>query len=163
MMFLSIDGRLTVPLVYISDCGIGGVLVVAPGTSRVIDCSRVFFLQQFGKEVLVRIPRRKRRLEPSFRIAAVRVVLQFVPLEDLVVFIIPSPHHQRRMRPQPPHILPSFELHALQKSRIGRIIATSEREVLPHQDPKLVAGVEESIVFVDSSAPYADHDLVAGG
>jgi hypothetical protein len=147
-MFLSIDGRLTVPLVYISDCGIGGVLVVAPGTSRVIDCSRVFFLQQFGKEVLVRIPRRKRRLEPSFRIAAVRVVLQFVPFEDLVVFIIPSPHHQRRMRPQPPHILPSLKLHTLKESRISRIIA---------------AGVEESIVFVDSSAPYADHDLVAGG
>jgi hypothetical protein len=97
MMFLSMEGRLTVPLVYISDRRIGGMLVVAPGTSRVIDCSRVFFLQHFGKKILVRIPRRKRRLKPSLRIAAVRIILQFIPLEDLIILIIPSPNHQSRM------------------------------------------------------------------
>lgn len=106
--------------------------MVAPWAARVVDRPRGFFLQELGKEILVRIPRRESRLEPGLRIETLRIVLQLVPLEDLVILVVPSPYHHRRMRARAPHILADFTLDALEEAGINGIVAAGESKVVPY-------------------------------
>lgn len=57
------------------------------------------------------------------------------------------------MRHQPYDVLPGLRLHLTPQRLLLRVGGTCEREVLPDQQPELVAGVVEVLALVDPAAP----------
>ncbi|KAL5867400.1 hypothetical protein ACKVWC_011613 [Pyricularia oryzae] len=145
-----------------------GAGAVAPGAAGVV-CDQalvlagaVLLLDDQGQEVFVDVPGGEVCPQPRLRVlVACKVVLQPVALHDLVVLVVPGPDDERRVVPQPPHVLSRLGLDGLQKPGVGGVVCAGEAKVLPCQDAGLVAGVEEGVGLVDAAAPDADHGLVA--
>ena len=69
------------------------------------------------------------------------------------VLVVAVPQHQRGMRHQPYDVLPRLGLHLAPQRLLLRVGRAREREVLPDQQPQLVAGVVEVLALVDPAAP----------
>ena len=82
------------------------------------------------------------------------------------------------MVPQALHLCDGLGFDGLQEGGPARVVAAAEHEVVPDQDPELVAGSVEGVFFPDAAAPDSgawlvlevlggrrkggpDHDLVA--
>ncbi|MDH6620058.1 hypothetical protein M2163_007166 [Streptomyces sp. SAI-135] len=70
------------------------------------------------------------------------------------VLVVAVPQHERGMRHQPYDVLPGLRLHLTPQRLLLRIGRAGEREVLPDQQPQLVAGVVEVLALVDPPAPH---------
>lgn len=81
----------------------------------------------------------------------------------LIIFIVPCPCNNGWSPSHALNLLSCFELKVFQIRRIGGIAGASELEVVPDEDTKLIACIQQSIVFINAATPYTDHYLVTVG
>lgn len=87
----------------------------------------------------------------------------FAPEVGLVYLVVAGPKRNRRVRAELADNACNLLLHLLGEVRILRRYAARKGEVLPNENAVLVAKVEEIVVFVDVSAPAANHIAVEVG
>src|SRR5947209_5474276 len=61
------------------------------------------------------------------------------------------------MIPQALHIIDGFLSYVFEKCSISRVQAASEHEILPNENPHLVAKTIEIVTLVNAAAPDAQH------
>ena len=67
-------------------------------------------------------------------------------------------HGRRRVRPEPDALVRDLDAHVLDEVGVGeRVVEGREHQVLPHQQPQLVAAVVEVVGLVRRDAGHADH------
>jgi len=72
---------------------------------------------------------------------------------DVVILIPASEHDERWVRAQALDVAACFCFHGGEEGWEGWVGTAGEEEVLPYEDPELVAGGVECVFFVDPAAP----------
>lgn len=116
-----------------------------------------------GEDLLVDVAGGEVGLEPVVGVLVLVLVGEADAFLVLVVFVVSGPDDDGRVVTQKLDVLVGFALDGLEKGRPGRVVAAAEHEVLPYENAELVAGVVKGLLFVDTAAPDADHELVAVG
>lgn len=114
----------------------------------------------FGENLFVYVPGGELRLEPVVRVHVAGIVVETLRLHVLVVLVVPGPDDDAGVVAKPHDVFPGLALDRGEEAGVRGVVAAGKHEVLPDQDPHLVAGVVEGLVLVDAAAPDADHALV---
>ena len=117
-------------------------------------------LRNVHENFLVNKPCRECGFQPVIRVLVIGIVFQFLCFLILIVLVVTRPDHNRRMMSEEFYILHRFTLHQIQKFLMCWIIPTSKKEVLPEENPHLVASFVELLFFKYTAAPSSKHDMV---
>ena len=85
------------------------------------------------------------------------VVASAPAVVDVLTLVVATPQGERTVVADALHVVDRFLAYVGEEFLIRRIGGAGKHEILPYQDAVAVAEVVEIIVFIDSSAPYADH------
>lgn len=76
----------------------------------------------------------KARLQPRVGVPVlIAMTVEPLPLLDLVILVVPGPNDNRRVGPQPPHLLSGFFLHRCKERGIRWAAPSGEARVVPDQ------------------------------
>ena len=142
-----------VPLVHVADGWVRADFAVAPRRARMVGNRGDFGCSNVRQNALIDVAGRKVGFEPIVFILVFVVVGEALGFLDLVVFVVACEYDYGGMVPYAPDLGMRLCFDGFEDLGEGWVVAAAEHEVLPYHDAKLIAGVVECCVFVDTATP----------